>query len=181
MIRRFLKYYKSHIPLFVFDMVSAVIVAVCNLFYPTIAKNIINGFSTGSITLDIVFANAILLFVIYIVKAIFQYVIGQCGKCAAACGSFKHIFVLVDTAVAVLLAAVFKAFAVYKRADITAKTAVDTLFLLNYRIEKSLVVRLHCYGVFGTYVLTGCTAAAVSFLFVNLFHKKLLEKKVCFL
>ena len=79
MIRRFLKYYKSHIPLFVFDMVSAVIVAVCNLFYPTIAKNIINGFSTGSITLDIVFVNAILLFVIYIVKAVFQYIIGHWG------------------------------------------------------------------------------------------------------
>ncbi|MBQ7355803.1 MAG: ABC transporter ATP-binding protein [Clostridia bacterium] len=78
MIRRFLRYYKPHIPLFIFDMVSAVIVAICNLFYPTIAKNMINGFG-GGITLDIVFMNAGLLLCIYIVKAIFQYVIGHWG------------------------------------------------------------------------------------------------------
>jgi hypothetical protein len=80
-----------------------------------------------------------------------------------------------------LLTAVFKAFAVYKRADITAKATVDAFFLLNYRIEKTFFICLHCYGIFGAYVLAGCTSAAVSFLFVNLFHKKLLEKKVCFL
>ena len=78
MIRRFLKYYKPHIPLFIFDMVSAVIVAVCNLFYPTIAKNMINGFG-GGITIDVVFMNAALLLGIYIIKAIFQYVIGHWG------------------------------------------------------------------------------------------------------
>ena len=78
MLKRFLKYYKPHIPLFIFDMVSAVIVAVCNLFYPTIAKNMINGFGAG-ITLDMVLMNALLLFGIYIVKAIFQYVIGHWG------------------------------------------------------------------------------------------------------
>ena len=78
MIRRFLRYYKPHIPLFIFDMVSAVIVAVCNLFYPTIAKNMINGFG-GGITLDMVLMNALLLLGIYIVKAIFQYVIGHWG------------------------------------------------------------------------------------------------------
>ena len=78
MIKRFLKYYKPHIPLFILDMVSAVIVAVCNLFYPTIAKNMINGFGDG-ITLNIVFMNAALLLVIYVIKAIFQYIIGHWG------------------------------------------------------------------------------------------------------
>ncbi len=78
MIRRFLRYYKPHIPLFIFDMVSAIIVAACNLFYPTIAKNMINAFGNG-ITLDMVLMNALLLLGIYIVKAIFQYVIGHWG------------------------------------------------------------------------------------------------------
>lgn len=79
MLKKFISYYKPHLPLFIFDMFSAVIVAVCNLFYPTIAKNIINGFSTGDITIDIIVMNALLLLGVYIVKAVFQYVIGYYG------------------------------------------------------------------------------------------------------
>ncbi len=79
MLKKFVSYYKPHLPLFIFDMISAVIVAVCNLFYPTVAKNIINGFSTGSITLDVIFMNAALLFAVYVVKAVFQYIIGYYG------------------------------------------------------------------------------------------------------
>ena len=79
MLKKFISYYKPHVPLFVLDMVSAIIVALCNLFYPTVAKNIINGFTTGSITVDIIIMNAVLLFVVYIVKAVFQYIIGYYG------------------------------------------------------------------------------------------------------
>ena len=79
MLKKFISYYKPHVPLFVLDMVSAIIVALCNLFYPTVAKNIINGFTTGSITVDIIIMNAVLLLVVYIVKAIFQYIIGYYG------------------------------------------------------------------------------------------------------
>lgn len=79
MIKRFISYYKPHLGLFIFDMFSAVIVAVCNLFYPTIAKNIINGFGSADFTVDVVVMNAILLLVIYIIKAIFQYIIGYYG------------------------------------------------------------------------------------------------------
>ena len=75
MLKRFIGYYKPHLPLFILDMVSAVIVAVCNLVYPTVAKNIINGFTTGSITVDIIILNAVLLLIVYITKAIFQYII----------------------------------------------------------------------------------------------------------
>ena len=42
MLRRFLSYYKPHLGLFTFDMISAVIVSAASLFYPTIVKNIIN-------------------------------------------------------------------------------------------------------------------------------------------
>ena len=79
MIKRFIRYYKPHLPLFIFDMVSAVIVAVCNLFYPTIAKNIVNGFSEEGFTLNYIIMNAVLLLIVYIVKAFFQYVIGYYG------------------------------------------------------------------------------------------------------
>ncbi len=79
MIKRFIRYYKPHLPLFIFDMISAVIVAVCNLFYPTIAKNIVNGFSEEGFTLDYIVMNAVLLLIVYIIKAFFQYVIGYYG------------------------------------------------------------------------------------------------------
>ncbi len=79
MIKRFIRYYKPHLGLFIFDMFSAVVVAVCNLFYPTIAKNIINGFGSEDFTVDVVLMNALLLLGIYVVKAIFQYVIGYYG------------------------------------------------------------------------------------------------------
>ena len=44
MLKRFLSYYKPHLALFSFDMISAVIVAAASLFYPTIVKNIINEY-----------------------------------------------------------------------------------------------------------------------------------------
>ena len=79
MLKRFIRYYKPHLPLFILDMISAVIVAVCNLFYPTIAKNIVNGFSTEGFSLDYIIFNAVLLLIVYIIKAIFQYIIGYYG------------------------------------------------------------------------------------------------------
>ena len=79
MLKRFVRYYKPHLGLFILDMFSAVIVAVCNLFYPTIAKNIVNGFDSEDFTVNVVVMNAILLLVIYIIKAVFQYVIPDHG------------------------------------------------------------------------------------------------------
>ncbi len=79
MIKKFISYYKPHLGLFILDMFSAVIVAVCNLFYPTIAKNIVNGFDSEDFTVNVVLMNAVLLLVIYIIKAIFQYIIGYYG------------------------------------------------------------------------------------------------------
>lgn len=44
MIRKFAKFYKPHLKLFILDMTCAFIVACCDLFYPVIAKNIINDY-----------------------------------------------------------------------------------------------------------------------------------------
>ena len=79
MIKRFISYYKPHIGLFTLDMFSAVVVALCNLFYPTIAKTIVNGFSDKTMPLDKLFLAALFLLAVYIVKAIFQYIIGYWG------------------------------------------------------------------------------------------------------
>ena len=40
MIKRFVRYYKPHKRLFMLDTACSLMVAVCDLFYPMIAKNI---------------------------------------------------------------------------------------------------------------------------------------------
>ena len=79
MIKRFISYYKPHMKLFILDMFSAVVVAVCNLFYPLVSKEIINGFAEGSRAISYLIHAALFLLGIYIVKAIFQYIIGYWG------------------------------------------------------------------------------------------------------
>ena len=44
MIRRFISYYKPHKKLFFLDMFCALLVALCDLFYPMIAQEIIDDF-----------------------------------------------------------------------------------------------------------------------------------------
>ncbi len=78
MIKRFVSFYRPHLKLFILDMVCAVLVAVCDLFYPVIAKDIINEFvPSKNLRMIIVWAAALL--VIYLLKYLFNYVIGYYG------------------------------------------------------------------------------------------------------
>lgn len=79
MIKRFIRYYKPHIPLFTLDMVCALIVALCNLVYPKIASSIVGGFETGDMQRDALITSAVILALVYILKAICQYVVGYYG------------------------------------------------------------------------------------------------------
>ena len=45
MLKKFISYYKPHLGLFTLDMLCAVAVALCNLYYPTLARKIINEYS----------------------------------------------------------------------------------------------------------------------------------------
>ena len=76
MIKRFISYYKPHLPLFSLDMLCALIVAVCNLFYPEIARSIIKGFETGNTHIDTLIISASVLAGVYVLKAICQYIVG---------------------------------------------------------------------------------------------------------
>jgi len=78
MIKKFISYYKPHLPLFCLDMLCALVVALCNLFYPTLAKNIINDYAYRD-TYDAIIFGAIALLAVYIVKAVGTYVIGYYG------------------------------------------------------------------------------------------------------
>lgn len=78
MLKRFISYYKPHVPLFSLDMLCAVLVSVCNLFYPMIAKNIINVYIHDELPRRLITWSFVLLGV-YLIKAACNYVIGYYG------------------------------------------------------------------------------------------------------
>lgn len=78
MIRRFISYYKPHRALFAFDMFCAVLIAVCDLFYPIIAKDIINDYVPNQkIRLLIVWSVALLG--IYLLKWLLNFIVAYYG------------------------------------------------------------------------------------------------------
>ena len=78
MLKRFIKYYKPHKGLLTLDLICAVLVAACNLFYPYIAKNIINEYVPSGAWQSILVSAAILLGV-YALKCVCTYVMGYYG------------------------------------------------------------------------------------------------------
>ncbi len=78
MIKRFMGYYKPHLKLFLADMFCALIVAVADLFYPVIAKNMINDYVPNKNVRLLLIWGIVLLF-IYIMKALLNYFIQYYG------------------------------------------------------------------------------------------------------
>ena len=78
MIKKFISYYKPHLGLFTLDMLCAVTVALCNLYYPTLARKIINEYSMNESYTPILIGAA-LLFTVYVIKALGTYIMGYYG------------------------------------------------------------------------------------------------------
>lgn len=78
MLKRFVQYYKPHKKLFIIDMVSAFLVALCDLFYPLITRSIINDYVPNQ-KLRLIFVWGGVLLLIYIIKAGLNYVIQYYG------------------------------------------------------------------------------------------------------
>ena len=78
MIKKFISYYKPHIGLFSLDMLCAIAVALCNLYYPTLARKIINEYSLED-NLTPIIIGAVLLLVVYLIKAAGTYIMGYYG------------------------------------------------------------------------------------------------------
>lgn len=78
MIKRFISYYRPHLALFSFDMFCSVLVAACDLFYPLIAKSIINDYVPNqNIRMLLICAAALLG--IYLLKWLLNFIIGYYG------------------------------------------------------------------------------------------------------
>ncbi len=78
MLRRFIDYYKPHRKLFFADLFFAFLLAVCDLFYPMIAKNIINEYVPDKNLRLLLIWSAVLLG-IYLLKAGFNYFVNFYG------------------------------------------------------------------------------------------------------
>ena len=78
MIKKFISYYKPHIGLFSLDMLCAIAVALCNLYYPTLARKIINEYSLED-NLRPIIIGAVLLLIVYLIKATGTYIMGYYG------------------------------------------------------------------------------------------------------
>ncbi len=78
MIKKFISYYRPHLPLFILDMSAAIIIAICNLFYPVIAKDIINDYVYRD-TPRLLITWSLALLAIYAVKALCNYIMSYYG------------------------------------------------------------------------------------------------------
>ncbi len=67
MIRKFISYYKPYRGLFALDMLAALLIAAADLFYPTIARNVINDYVPNKNLRALIVWSAALL-VIYLAK-----------------------------------------------------------------------------------------------------------------
>ena len=78
MLKRFAAYYRPHWKLFTFDMVCAFLAAVCDLFYPLIAKDIINDYVPNQ-NMRLLLVWVAVLLGIYLFKAVLTYIVQYWG------------------------------------------------------------------------------------------------------
>ena len=77
-LKRFFTYYRPHKKLFIFDLICSFTISVCNMFYPMIARQIMNDYVPNK-NLQLFITWAIVLGAIYILKCFLTYIVGYWG------------------------------------------------------------------------------------------------------
>ena len=77
-VGRFFGYYKPHTKLFLLDLVCSFTISVCNMFYPMIARNIMNDYVPNA-QLRLLIVWAVVLAGIYALKCVLNYIVGYWG------------------------------------------------------------------------------------------------------
>ncbi len=77
-VKRFFQYYKPHKKLFIMDLICSFTISVCNMFYPMIARNIMNDYVPNQ-NLQLLIVWAIVMAAIYALKCVLTYVVGYWG------------------------------------------------------------------------------------------------------
>ena len=78
MIKRFISYYKPHKKMFAADMLCSLILAVCDMFYPMITRNIINDYIPNQ-NLKLLITWIVILLLIYVAKIGLNYFVQYYG------------------------------------------------------------------------------------------------------
>ena len=78
MIRKFVRYYRPHMRLFLADMFCALCLSVCDFVYPMITRSMINDYIPNR-ALKMLFVWAVVLFFIYVLKMALNYFIQYYG------------------------------------------------------------------------------------------------------
>lgn len=78
MFKKFISYYKPHRKLFVLDLIAAFVVALCDLFYPMITRELINDIIPNQ-RIRLLFTWAAVLLVIYILKYFLNHFVQYWG------------------------------------------------------------------------------------------------------
>ncbi len=77
-IGRFFKYYRPHRRLFLLDLICSFLISVCNMFYPMIARNIMNDYVPNE-NLRLLITWAVALACIYALKCVLTFIVGYWG------------------------------------------------------------------------------------------------------
>ena len=77
-LKRFFGYYKPHKKLFFIDLICSFCISVCNMFYPMIARNIMNDYVPNE-NLRLLITWAIVLALIYLAKSVLTFIVGYWG------------------------------------------------------------------------------------------------------
>ena len=77
-LKRFFRYYKPHKRLFLIDLICSFTISVCNMFYPMIARNIMNDYVPNG-NLPFLITWAIVLAGIYALKSALTFIVGHWG------------------------------------------------------------------------------------------------------
>ena len=78
MLKRFLKYYKPHMKMFILDLCAAFFISVCDLIYPIITRNMLNNYIPNK-EMRLLVTSAIVLMIIYVVKLLLNYFVTYWG------------------------------------------------------------------------------------------------------
>lgn len=78
MLKRFLKYYKPHMKMFILDLCAAFFISVCDLIYPIITRNMLNDYIPNK-EMRLLVTSAIVLMFIYIIKLLLSYFVTYWG------------------------------------------------------------------------------------------------------
>ena len=77
-LKRFFVFYKPHKKMFIFDLLCSFTISVCNMFYPMIARSIMNEFVPNK-NLRMLIVWAIVLAAIYALKSVLTFIVGYWG------------------------------------------------------------------------------------------------------